>query len=416
MNADLGVELLQSTITTSLAIALVLLARKPLRLKFGALAAYAAWGVVPLAGIAVLLPAQASNSLLANAAQGTVGLVELGNFSLAGAVGSEPSAFLLPLWLAGALSALATFAHRQWRFNRDIRSTSGSPFARGSDHGPAVVGIVRPRIVLPTDFETRYSPEQQNLVIAHERLHLRRGDIPAQALATMLRCVFWFNPLIHFAATRFRFDQELACDADVLEAFPNSRRAYGEAMLKTQLADFGLPVGCHWQSSHPLKERIMMLSNPLPGAARRISGTALVFALIASGSYAAWAAQPVAPSASDKAAGTQENQVPTAASMPGVGSITNADILSPPDYPKGVSTDQSGHVLLELLVATDGTVKEARIVKSEPAGVFDEVTKQAALRWRFNTGRTTEGKKVEGWVRVPVEFAPHAPAASSKAG
>jgi TonB family protein len=416
MSADLWVELLQSTLATSLAVMLVLLARKFLRLKLGARIAYATWGIVPFAGIAVLLPAQTNNPLLANTVSGAVGLPELVYVSLAAIPGTGPSALLLPLWLIGALAALATFTHRQWQFNRGVQNLAGSPYAQGASHGPAVVGILRPRIVLPVDFEARYSTEQQGLVIAHERLHLRRGDIPAQALATLLRCVFWFNPLIHFAAARFRFDQELACDADVLEAFPNSRRAYGEAMLKTQLADFGLPVGCHWQSSHPLKERIIMLSNPLPGTARRVFGMALVLAMVASGSYAAWAAQPVAALASGNEPTAREKPAPTRDTAPGVGSITDADVLTPPDYPAGVSKDQPGHVLLEVLVAADGTVKEARVVKSEPAGVFDDMTIQAALKWRFNTARNTQGNKVEGWVRVPVEFSPQEPVANSKAG
>lgn len=416
MSAELWVELLQSTLATSMALLLVLLSRKLLRQKLGARIAYAAWVIVPLAAVAVLVPAQADDPLLASRASASVGLPELVYFSLAGASGTESSAVLLPLWLSGALLAFATFAHRQWRFNRHIRSPAGSPYARSVGQGPAVAGMLRPRIVLPADFETRYSAEQQILVIAHERLHLRRGDIPAQALATLLRCVFWFNPLIHFAAARFRFDQELACDADVLAAYPNSRRAYGEAMLKTQLADFGLPVGCHWQSSHPLKERISMLSKPLPGASRRVSGLALVVAIVATGSYAAWAAQPGSSPADVNAASTHDKQSPAKTAMPGIGSITDADVLTPPGYPAGVSKNQPGHVLLEILVAVDGTVKDVRVIKSEPAGVFDEVTKDAALQWRFNAARTTQGKKVEGWVRVPVEFAPHEPAASPKAG
>ena len=121
-----------------------------------------------------------------------------------------------------------------------------------------------------------------------------RADKEAmQALATLLRCVFWFHPLVHVAAARFRFDQELACDAAVVARFPEARRSYGDAMLKTQLAAFGLPLGCHWQSCHPLKERISMLKQTLPGPRRRRVATALVLSLAAAASLAAWAAQPL---------------------------------------------------------------------------------------------------------------------------
>lgn len=122
---------------------------------------------------------------------------------------------------------------------------------------------------------------------------MARCDAQINALAAALRCLHWFNPLVHFAASRFRFDQELACNASVISRFPEARRPYADAMLKTQLADLGLPAGCHWQSSHPLKERIAMLKQPLPGRKRRRLGGAGVVAIIVAASFAAWAAQPV---------------------------------------------------------------------------------------------------------------------------
>jgi hypothetical protein len=66
-------------------------------------------------------------------------------------------------------------------------------------------------------------------------------------------------------------------------------------LLKTQLANesaWRMPVGCHWQSTHPLKERVAMLKYPSPGRARRLSGIAVALALTLVGSYAVWAFQP----------------------------------------------------------------------------------------------------------------------------
>lgn len=131
------------------------------------------------------------------------------------------------------------------------------------------------------------------MVLAHERAHLRRGDTAVSLAVVALRCAYWFNPLLHWAASRFRQDQEMACDAVVLGQFPDRRRTYAEAMLKTQLAVLGLPVGCHWQSSQSLKERIMMLKRPLPGKLRRRIGMASVLAVLIGSSYMAWASQPV---------------------------------------------------------------------------------------------------------------------------
>src|SRR5690606_9403191 len=110
----------------------------------------------------------------------------------------------------------------------------------------------RPRIVLPAGFEQRYSDRERQLVLLHERVHLRRGDIAINALLALLQCLYWFNPLLPLALRRCREDQELSCDERVIARGDGARRSYANAMLKTGLAESPLPVGCHWQDHHPL--------------------------------------------------------------------------------------------------------------------------------------------------------------------
>jgi len=253
-----------------------------------------------------------------------------------------------------------------------------------------VVGWWRSRIVLPEDFRERYTRGERRLVLAHEIAHLRAGDIHAQAFATALRCLFWFNPLVHIAAAQFRFDQELACDAAVLGRFPRGRGRYGSAMLKTQLAGFGLPVGCHWPSRHPLKERIEMLKQPLPARTRKVAGTLLVAMTVAGGSWAAWAAQP----------STSAPPAPKA-DVAQLTRITDQDDLSLPAYPDGVKV--GGKVLIELLVSADGKVKDVQVIKAEPAGVFDQATIDAAMKGKVSPPMKN-GVPVEGRFRTTVEY------------
>jgi beta-lactamase regulating signal transducer with metallopeptidase domain len=91
-----------------------------------------------------------------------------------------------------------------------------------------------------------------------------------------------------------RIDQELACDAEVIERRPNVRRAYAQTLLKTQLAARPLPVGCYWppETAHPLTERIAMLARAPLSQRRRIAASCAVVALAGFGGVAAWAAQP----------------------------------------------------------------------------------------------------------------------------
>src|SRR5690606_27588265 len=98
--------------------------------------------------------------------------------------------------------------------------------------GPVVIGVLKPRIVVPADFARRFTVEERALVLAHERGHLARRDPMINAIAVLVRSLGWFNPLVHVAAAALRIDQELACDARVL-AKDRAPRCYAGAMLKS---------------------------------------------------------------------------------------------------------------------------------------------------------------------------------------
>ncbi len=406
MIADMLAGLLQSGIATSLAILLVLLVRKPLRHGLGARSAYAVWLLVPMAALAALLPAPSMAVMSPAATSAWVGMPRALTQALVPASGTDASSILFVCWLSGAVLAVVVFTMRQSRFNRFIRRRDDMPYDEAIAHGPAIAGLWRPRIVLPVDFRQRYNEAEQTLVLAHERVHLRRGDVHAQTLATALRCVFWCNPLLHYAVARFRFDQELACDAAVLEQFPMSRRSYADAMLKTKMAEIGLPIGCHWQSSHPLKERIAMLKKPLPGMPRQIAGALLVAVVVLGGSYSAWAAQPARTTHSGKQAAT--DPASTATSFAGDAAL--------PRYPAdAVARKIGGRVVVLVHVGADGKPKSVKVESSKPAGMFDKVAVDAASKWKFNPP-TSHGKSVDGWVRVPVDFRPDSDKKTATAG
>ncbi|MDR6839790.1 hypothetical protein J2W94_000054 [Pseudoxanthomonas sacheonensis] len=249
--------------------------------------------------LAVLLPAPVREA--ATLARGALVAMDMAPMP---SVASDSTAIALPdyriwlplLWFCGVVFSALFFHRMQRRYLRAlgiISPVGGGIFvSQAADACPAVVGAWKPRIVLPADFEARYPSREGEMVLAHERAHLRRGDTAVNLVVVALRCAYWFNPLLHWAAARFRQDQEMACDAVVLGQFPDRRRTYAEAMLKTQLAVLGLPVGCHWQSSQSLKERIMMLKRPLPGKLRRRIGVTSVLAVLIGSSYMAWASQP----------------------------------------------------------------------------------------------------------------------------
>ncbi|MGY0558938.1 MULTISPECIES: TonB family protein [unclassified Lysobacter] len=385
--------LVETTVASSAAIVLVMLLRHGLRGRFGTATAYAAWSLVPVAVLAVLLPSAA----VAPAA-GAMGLALGDTVPQAVVIGIlatvDTAAVLVPVWWLGVLAMALRFFLQQRRFRRALgplrQRTDGLHQAGTSVGLPAVLGAWRPQIVVPADFDQRYSPEQRVLMQAHEASHIRRGDLYLNTVVAALRCVYWFNPLVHIAARHFRHDQELACDQRVIARHPKSRRAYGEAMLKTQLASQPLPLGCHWGYSHPLTERIAMLKQPTPTVSRWLAGSTVVAALSLLVGYSAWAAQP-----------------PKVESNQGVVSIGE---MARPSYPAEAATQGiGGKVNLVINVDAQGLPADIQVESAEPAGVFDQAAVDAARNWRFEP-KIENGKPVASRIRVPVEFDPDRPA------
>ncbi|PWF49237.1 M56 family metallopeptidase [Massilia glaciei] len=308
MENNLISTLVEAGWAASAAVLLVLLLRKPLRRLSGA---YQAWLIVPVATVASLAAALLPMAPVAR----PVMLVSLPameaastSMSVVGAGGIDWTPWLLLGWLGGALALGIWMARAHQRFVLSVGGTveRDGVFHSDSTHaGPALVGVWRPRIVVPSDFTSRFTLDEQNLVLAHERVHARRRDTAANLACALVQCVLWFNPLAHLGARCFRFDQELACDDAVMRQTPAMRRSYAQAMLKAQLAGAGSSISCHWQSHHPLKDRIMNLDRLQPRSGRLFAGRAVLAALICLGGYSALAAH----AKTDVASGAQVYEV-----------------------------------------------------------------------------------------------------------
>ncbi|MGZ5987292.1 MAG: M56 family metallopeptidase, partial [Caulobacteraceae bacterium] len=301
MSAAVLLALLHANLAGSAAILLVLLLRRPVRLRFGPMAAYGLWLAAPLCVAASLLPAHAPAEALAPA----VTLVASAAGLIAPLARRAPG--LLPalamVWGLGVLATAGLFARRQTAFVRllgRLEPLDGAPGVLRGQHtgaGPFVLGSLRPKIVTPADFETRFQGEARRLVLAHEGVHLVRGDAAINGLVTALQCLAWFNPLTHVAARLLRVDQEIACDAAVIARHPEARRLYAETLLDAALMPRLVPFGCHWPAAgpHSLKERLTMLNLVPASPLRRKLGLALAGVVALAGASAVWAANPAPP-------------------------------------------------------------------------------------------------------------------------
>ena len=80
-----------------------------------------------------------------------------------------------------------------------------------------VWGFFRPTILLPADADN-WQEERLRAVLLHELAHIQRNDWESQLIAQMMCAVYWFNPLVWFAARRMRVEAGRACDDYVLSS------------------------------------------------------------------------------------------------------------------------------------------------------------------------------------------------------
>lgn len=133
---------------------------------------------------------------------------------------------------------------------------------------PALMGWLRPRILLPAALAGSLTERQLTMIFLHELAHFRRLDIPAGWLLAMVQAVHWFNPFAWLMVSGWRKFREEAADETALAWLGDADgEAYGETLLEVlRFASGGhaaIPFGslAIGESMQNLKMRMMMIKN-----------------------------------------------------------------------------------------------------------------------------------------------------------
>ncbi|HYD51164.1 MAG TPA: M56 family metallopeptidase [Gemmatimonadaceae bacterium] len=153
---------------------------------------------------------------------------------------------LLAAWLlAGAAAAFVHLqAYRRIGRARDawpVVELDGERVRLAADVGPAVVGLARPEIVVPRWLLDRPAAERQ-LVLHHEREHLRAHDPLLLAAGCAAAVVLAWHPAVWWMLARLRLAVETDCDRRVLQA-GTATRPYAALLIDLAGHRVGLPPG-----------------------------------------------------------------------------------------------------------------------------------------------------------------------------
>ena len=347
-------------IASSALMALVLLVRDLMRRQFGAAVAYALWLIpafrflTPPLTWTVERAVPAAKPLAASIVRGTA---QAPLTSAADLASVDWQSLAIGLWLAGA-AAMLLYGLFVYRMQRREVLRGGVQIARlgsirivrsAAVRGPVAFGIYDRVIAVPIDFDDRYDPQERRLAFDHELAHHLSGDLVVNHIAFALLCLQWFNPIAWFSHAAFRFDQEAACDARVLDKESSSNRAtYAHAIAKAASGQALLFAGALDRPSTLHRRLKSMLTRPT--STRRNAGKALIAlaATVALPLTASWAtryvdiAQPASPVPATKAAAPMSIAALTPASLMAAPAVAAAPVAAPRENKDGSVTLPGG--------------------------------------------------------------------------
>lgn len=208
---------------------------------------------------------------------------------------------LVAAWVILSVGVAAGWLRAAWRVARLRRSwgerlVDGIPVLLSDDVGPAVLGVRRPRTVLPRWILDLDAPLRA-LVLGHEVEHVRARDPLLLAFGFLCTILVPWQAWLWFQLRRLRLAVETDCDARVLSRFPDVRR-YGSLLLFVgQRAAFPGPApalaGVLSLESH-LARRITMMTRPPHRAVSKLAALSALVLICGAAVFAAPAPQAAA--------------------------------------------------------------------------------------------------------------------------
>lgn len=162
------------------------------------------------------------------------------------AAGQDDSGWSVPFWrwtlYGGAALVGAALVGSNLRFYLSLRKRRRPippetlPVPRGTRvylaeglPSPCLAGLLRPAIYLN---EAALDPGRLEHILVHEETHRRHGDHLWGLVRGVCLALYWYDPLVWWAAALSRRDCELACDHSAIRRLGEARRLdYGQTLL-----------------------------------------------------------------------------------------------------------------------------------------------------------------------------------------
>ena len=284
---------------------------------------------------------------------------------------------------------------------------------------PTTFGVLHPTVLVPEAF-TELSSSEQEAVLCHELMHVKRRDWLAVVLEEAVRVAFWFHPGVWVVLRRISLSREEVVDREVVGVL-SSRRGYLAALVRVAEAArrsrrLPMPAAAMLRGSDLRRRVRSLLTEEVPMSRSRflISMTALAVLLGASIAIAALAF-PLAAQEEGRTQGSQRAETRAirlaqedADEAPPV--FVTGDVQKPvnihrvaPQYTEEAREARiQGMVILQTIIDKEGNITDIKVMKGLPLGL-SEAAMSAVRQWKYEPA-TLHGEPVAVYFNLTINF------------
>ncbi len=134
---------------------------------------------------------------------------------------------------------MTQICHKRRRIHRFVKEMRKDWFEGTEIHvcentiTPFTSGVFSPRLVFPAFMLTQYERKDLELIVLHEKTHIRLGHLLFYLVWDVLHILFWPNPLFALCLKYFKEDMEDICDRVTIKKSNCTAHAYGFLLLKS---------------------------------------------------------------------------------------------------------------------------------------------------------------------------------------
>ena len=276
------------------------------------------------------------------------------------------------------------------------------------DTGPTIVGLLRPRVVLPA-WVRAMGPSEQELILAHEEEHIRAGDARLRFLMTLPLFVFPWNPALWLQRHRLNLAVELDCDRRVMRRMPGHRHAYGNLLLRVGAGQNGLhrvALVALSEGRSQLERRITRLEEQIPRV-RRLQGALLVL-----GAAAIVALAVLFPRVRGEDAPVSDELVDLMAEPVFTPYTVRPDLVNERTVMQALEAEYppilrdagiGGTTNVRFFIDTRGVVQRVLVAETSGHEALDSAALRVARTFRFTPALNLD-EIVSVWIAIPITF------------